>query len=127
MRGGITYEWVFTAAQTNLALFTVTAPNVGSCTYVDVTCANSNSVDVAVRLGFASTALPAITNDSAAGIPGMVFSHGGIARGGGAVKANSGEAIATGAVGDDFLLTCTAPTGGSLRIIATILEFDPAQ
>lgn len=127
MRGGVTYEWVFTAAQTDLSLLTVTAPLQGVCTYVDVSCANSNSVDVAVRIGFAATALTAVTNNSATGIPGMVFSHGGIARGGGMVKANSGEAITVGASGDDLLLTCSAPTGGSLRIIATLLEIDPTQ
>lgn len=113
----VTKEWVFEAAQTNVELQAFTAPEAGVVTYVDVTCANSNSVDVAVRIGFHATTLPTYTADSLTGIAGIVFSHGGIARGGGAVKANGGAPITIGGAGDGLRMTCTAPTGGSVRIL----------
>jgi hypothetical protein len=112
-----TREWVFTAAQTDQVLIAVGASQYMSVTYVDATCANSNSVDVAVRIGFHATALPAFTNNSLTGVDGIVFTHGGIARGGGEVKANGGKPITIGQVGEDLRLTCTVPTGGDLHLL----------
>jgi hypothetical protein len=113
-------EWVFTAAQTDALLLTVGSTEKAIVTYVNATCANSNSVDVAVRIGFASgSTLPSITNNDLTGNAGVFFSHGAIARGGGAVAgpAAHGGALAVGALGEDIRITCSAPTGGSLRIV----------
>ena len=113
----VTKEWSFDAAQTDVSLQAFSAPESGVVTYIDVSTGNSTSVDVAVRIGFATTTLPTLTQNSSTGNPGMAFSHSGIARGGGMVKANGGAPIAIGAAGDPLRLTCTAPTGGSLRVI----------
>jgi hypothetical protein len=115
MQDVTTKEWSFDAAQTNVSLQAFTA--AGAVTYVDVSTGNSTSVDVAVRIGFAATTLPTLTQNSLTGNAGMVFSHAGIARGGGMVKANGGAPIAIGATGEPLRLTCTVPTGGSLRVI----------
>ena len=47
------------------------------------------------------------------------MSHPAIARGGGMVVANGGAAICVGAVDADLRVTCSAATGGSLRLVVT--------
>lgn len=110
-----TREWVFENAETDLELIAFAAPLQGAVLYVDVTCANSNTGDTSCRLGFHATALPAVSDTT--GVDGMVFSHGGIAKGGGAVKANGGAPITLGAPGASLRWTCSAPTGGSIRLL----------
>jgi hypothetical protein len=121
MMGVITKSWVFTAAQTNTSLETVGGSVRMAVTYACVTCANSNTGDVSARIGFAATTLPA---ESATGADGMFFEHGGIAHGGGALAANGGEMIAVGDAGIPPRFTCSAPTGGSVRLVMSwrILE-----
>lgn len=121
-KGGTTREWVFTAAETDLELIAFAAPLQGVVMYVDVTAANSNTGDVSCRLGFHATALPAVSDST--GVDDMVFSHGGIAKGGGAVKSNGGEPITTGAAGASLLWTCSAPTGGSIRLLVSFRSID---
>lgn len=117
------YEWVFTTAQTDLALLgTGGADLMGATqrmaiTFVKATCSNSNTVDVSVRIGFAASALTAITNNSANGVKGVFTTHPGVAHGGGEVNANGGATLAMGAAGEAPLLTCSAATGGSWRLI----------
>lgn len=114
MTGVVTKSWVWTTAQTDLSLETVGGTNKMALVYASVTCANSNTGDVSVRIGFAATTLPAV---SESGASGMFFEHGGVARGGGAVASNGGEVIAVGEYGIPPRLTCSAPTGGSLRLV----------
>lgn len=120
----ITKRWKFITAQTNLSIQACGASEYLAITYVAVTCANSNSVDVAVDLGIATTALPTITDDSATGGAGIAFSHSGIAKGGGAVATNGGQPLVVGAVGDPIRLSCTVPTGGSIRVIVAYRAVD---
>lgn len=118
-----TYTWVFTVAQTNLSLKDETgAALVGAgqqmaVTFAKVLAANSNSVDVSARIGFAASALASIANDSANGMEGEFLSSGGIPRGGGEVNSNGGATIALGAKGEQPLLTCSVSTNGSIRVI----------
>lgn len=121
MRGVITKSWVFTSAQTDTSLETVGGTNRMAVTYAAITCANSNAADVSVRIGFAATTLPA---ESTSGATGMFFEHGGVAHGGGALAANGGEMIAVGDLGIPPRFTCSAPTGGSVRLVMswTLLE-----
>jgi hypothetical protein len=113
----ITKEWVFDAAQTNAKLQDVAANERMAVTYIQCTCANSNSADVAVRVGFGAATLPTVTNNSLTGNAGMLLSHGGIARGGGAIAANGGAVLATGQADEDLRITSTVPTGGFLHVI----------
>lgn len=115
----ITKEWVFTAAQTNLVLETFDANHRGVVTYAQATCSNSNTGDVSLRVGFAASALPTISNDSATGGAGVFMSHPGIAKGGGMVVANGGEPISSAAAGDDLMVTCSAASGGSIRLVVS--------
>lgn len=113
----ITKEWVFVTAQTDLAIVTLGAADRGTVVYAQATCSNSNTGDVSLRVGFAAATLPTITNDSATGGAGVFMSHPGIAKGGGMVVSNGGAPIATGAVGEDIRLTCSAATGGAVRVV----------
>lgn len=114
-----TKEWVFDAAQTDFKIQDVTSTQRMVVTYADATCSNSNTGDVSVRVGFATATLPTITNNSATGALGVFMSHPGIAKGGGMVKANGGAPIAAGAADEDLRITCSAATGGALRLIVT--------
>lgn len=110
-------RWAFDAAQTNLAILTPAAAERVAIHMVDITAANSNTVDVSVDVGIATTALPTITLNSATGGSGIAFSHPGIAKGGGAVK-NGGETpLVVGAAGDPIRMTNSVPTGGAIRVI----------
>lgn len=119
MRGTETLEWEFEAAQTDLAILTPPSNQPFLVNSATVTCANSNSVDVSVRIGFATTTLTAYTPNSSTGVGGIFFSHGGIARGGGWTQAGGN---ATGAAAQPIRLTCSAPTGGSIRVILSFLR-----
>lgn len=115
----ITTEWVFTAAQTDFQLVAVDATHRMVVTYAQATTAHSTGADVTVRLGLATATLPTITNNSAAGGGGVFFSHGGIVPGGGAIAANGGAPIVAGGADEELRITCSAATGGDLRIIVT--------
>lgn len=114
-----TKEWVFVTAQTDVAIITVDATHRAVVTYGQATCSNSNSGDVSLRIGFASATLPTITNDSATGGTGVFMSHPGIAKGGGMVVANGGAPIAAGLADEDIRVTCSAATGGAVRVVLT--------
>lgn len=113
----ITREWVFVTAQTNVAIVTFGATERGILYGAVATCSNSNTGDVSVRVGFAAATLPTISDDSATGSLGVPVSHPGIAHGGGFVWGGGGSPIGVGAVGEDIRITCSAATGGSLRIV----------
>lgn len=119
MRGTETMEWEFEAAVTDLAILTPPSNQTFLVSSTTVTAANSNTVDVSVRIGFATTTLPAYTPNASAGVAGVFFSHGGIARGGGWTQAGGNAA---GAAGQPIRLTCSIPTGGSIRIIISFIR-----
>ena len=114
-----TKEWEWAAAggaQTNAVLDTMPANHVMVVLYGQITCSNSNSVDVGIRVGFASATLPAA---GSSGATGVFMSHPGIAKGGGMVVANGGAVVAISAAADKLLVTHTVPTGGSIRLVLT--------
>lgn len=115
----ITKRWVFTAAQTNLALVDPGANGRITIVYGQATCSNSNTGDVSLDVGLAASTLPAIVNDSATGAAGVFMSHPGIAKGGGMVVSNGGEPVATGNMADKIIVTVSAAPGGSIRLVLT--------
>ena len=119
-----TKEWTFTAARTDFLLQAFASTEKGVVSYAQVTAANSNTVDVSVRIGFGTSTLPTMPVDSSTGVDGMVLSHGGIAKGGGAVVANGGAPITVGELDEDLRLTCSVPTGGSLRVVVAYRILD---
>ncbi len=95
----------FTSAQTNTALISVSAGTkivVLSCT---VAADHANTVDVQVRIGFATATTPTTT--------GVYLSHPGIAPGGGIREAG----MVAGADDEDLRITCEVPTGGSIDVV----------
>ncbi len=117
MRAVETQAWVFDVAggaQSDLAILTPPSDQYFSIVAATVDAANSNSVDVAVKIGFATTTLPTVTPNSATGAPGIFFLHNGIAKGGGWSQPGNG---AVGAVGQPIRITYSIPTGGSICVI----------
>jgi len=118
MIGITTKSWVFTNAQTDFQMEAVDSTHAMIVYFVIATVAHSSSSDVAVRVGLATSTLPAITNNSATGNIGMAFTHGGIAPGGGAVASLGGDSpLVIGAADADLRITCSAATGGDLRVV----------
>jgi hypothetical protein len=117
MRPTITKEWVFTTAQTDFEMEDVPSTASMVVWYCQVTCNHANAGDVSVRIGLAAATLPTVTNNSATGGIGMVLSHGGVSPGGGAIASNGGSPITTGAADADLRITCSAATGGDLRVV----------
>jgi len=110
-----TEESVFTAAQTDLALKTVSSGTKIAITRVSVTCDRANTVNVAYRLGFAASTLPS----TGTGVAGILSSHPGVAAGSGVVEGNGGGLLGIGADGEDLRFTCGVPTTGSIRVVVT--------
>jgi hypothetical protein len=118
-----TSEWVIESAQANKELLPFAAPLQGAVYYVDITAADSNTGDVSCRIGFHATAIPEYTPDGGR-VDNMAYSHGGIIPGGGAVKNNGGQPITIGPAGASLRLECSAPTGGSLRVLIGWKQID---
>lgn len=112
MLDSLSRTWRFTTAKDSALLIAAGATQRISVLSAKATCSNSNSADVSVRLGFATSALPSLTADDLTGSAGEFFSHGGIAKGGGAVDAEG----ALGGLDEDLRCTCSAASGGDVRI-----------
>ncbi len=115
----ITKEWKFAAAdgaQTNAALITVSAGTKIVVTGATVTADNANTVNVDVRIGFATATLTAI---STSGVTGIVLSHPGIAAGSGVSRGDGSGILGIGADDEDLRITSASPTTGSIRVVVT--------
>ena len=112
----ITREAVTTAAQTDTLLVSVAGGLKAVVTSVEVIAANSNSVDVSCRVGFATATLPAV---STTGVDGILLNHPGIPKGGGALKGGGSGILGIGADGEDIRYTCSVPTSGSVAVIVS--------
>lgn len=103
-----------TGAQTDASI----AGTINSGTKVVVTalaavCDKANTVDVAVKVGFGASTIPA---DSATGANGILMDHKGIAAGSGVVLGNGSGILGVGADGEELRLTCEDPVGGGVSI-----------
>jgi hypothetical protein len=107
----VTIELANTSAQTDVAIVTVSGGSRIVVTAAAFVCANSNTVDVAVRIGFAAANTPTTT--------GVFLSHPGIGPGGGFNRGNGSGILGVGADGEDVRITSTVPTTGSSRAIIT--------
>jgi hypothetical protein len=109
-------RWEFTTLKSNVAIFTPAALEYIAIHKVSVTSAHANTVDVAIDVGIAPSALPAIVADSTTGGDGIAFSHPGITPGGGGLE-NGGETpLVTGGLGEPILITMNAAAAG-VRVI----------
>lgn len=107
----VTIEAAYTSAQTNAAIVTVAAGLKIVVTRISFLCDNANTVNVAVRVGFATATTPTTT--------GVVLTHPGVAPGSGVVEGNGGGMLGVGADDEDLRITCGAPTTGSCRVLVT--------
>jgi len=107
----LTLEAEYTSAQTNAAIITVGSGAKIVVTQIQALCANSNSVDVAARIGFATATTPTTT--------GVVLTHPGIAPGSGVSRGDGSGILGVGADGEDLRITSGAATSGALRILVS--------
>jgi hypothetical protein len=107
----VTIRANYTAAQTDTAIVTIGAGTKIVVTRCSVTADNSNSVDVAARVGFGATNTPTTT--------GVVLSHPGIAAGSGVVEGAGAGILGVGADGEDLRITSEVPTGGSIDVVVS--------
>jgi len=104
-----------TGAQTDAAI----APGtIGTGTKIVVTrmtilCSNANTGNVAVKVGFGATSLPA---DSTTGASGVIVDHEGVPPGGGVNIGDGSGIIAIGGDGEELRLTCDDPVGGFVTV-----------
>lgn len=106
----------YTAAQTDTAIVTVSAGTKIVVTRQTVTADKANTVDVAVRTGFAAANTPTGA--------GVVLSHPGIAAGGGVREGNGGGILGVGADGEDLRITSEVPTSGSIDVVTTYFTIE---
>ncbi|MGH2359811.1 MAG: hypothetical protein ACRDGM_04620 [bacterium] len=109
----ITKEWTFTTSKDDFALVAVSAGTIIRVSHLHFTCSNANTVNVDMRIGFATTSLPATTTGGAAKV---ILSHPGIAPGSGIATSRPG--VVEGASNEDLMLTMTVPTSGACRVVA---------
>jgi hypothetical protein len=107
----VTVRANYTAAQTNAAVVTIATGLKIVVTRCSVTADNANSVDVQVRIGFATATTPTTT--------GVVLSHPGIAAGSGVVEGNGSGILGVGADDEDLRITSQVPTGGSIDVVVS--------
>lgn len=104
----VTIRANYTAAQTNTAIVTITTGLKIVVTRCSVLADNANSVDVQVRIGFATATTPTTT--------GVVLTHPGIAAGSGVIEGNGAGMLGVGADNEDLRITSEVPTGGSIDV-----------
>lgn len=111
-----TFRVNYTTAQTNAAILTVAAGTKLVVTQCAVLVDNACSVDVQVRMGFAT-----VTTPTGAGV---VLTHPGIAAGSGYTRGDGSGIIGVGADDEDLRITSEVPTGGSIDCLVSYFEIE---
>ena len=112
----VTIEAAYTAAQTDTALVTIGPGLKIVVTEAQVSCDAANTVTVAARVGFGTTSTPTTT--------GMVLTHPGVPPGGALARGSGHGMVGVGADGEDLRVTCTVPTGGSVRVLTSFYTIE---
>lgn len=104
-----------TGAQTDAALLpgTISSGTKIVVTRLSCTCSNANTVNVAVKVGFGTSVIPA---DSTSGVADVLIDHEGVPPGGGFTIGDGSGILGVGGDGAELRLTCDAPTGGFVII-----------
>ncbi len=102
--------------QTNAAIATVSAGSKIVVTRISVMASNANTANVACKIGFGASAVPADALTVAADI---LAHHPGIPPGGGFTIGDGSGMLGVGADGADLRYTCGDPAGGSLSVTAS--------
>jgi len=112
----VTVRANYTGAQTNAAVVTVAAGLKIVVTRCSVMADNANTVDVQVRIGFATATTPTTT--------GVVLSHPGIAPGSGVVEGDGSGMLGVGADDEDLRITSEVPTTGSIDVVVSYFTIE---
>jgi len=108
----ITLRLQFTAAQTDVAVITVSAGTKIVVTGFQFTLDNASTVFPSMRLGFATTNTPTTT--------GVIGAHGGVPAGGGFGRGDASGILGVGADGEDLRITTVgAATGNGCELVVT--------
>jgi len=100
-------------AQTNAAFVSVSAGTKIVVTGVEALADNDNTGNVAVKIGFGTSTLPA---SALAGTNGILLEHPDVAAGSGVSKGFTGGIVGIGADDEDIRFTVEDPAGGNLTI-----------
>lgn len=112
-----TIELATTAADSNVAIISVTAGSKIVVTGFQVTSDNACTVFPSVRVGFGATTTPTTS--------GVIGSHPGLPAGGGFGRGDGSGILGIGADGEDLRWTIgSTPTGGSIRIVVTYFTIE---
>ncbi len=112
----VTLEYATTGAQTDVKIVTVAGGLKIVVTQIQAITDNANTAFPQCRVGLAATNTPTTT--------GVVLTHPGLPAGGGVSRGDGSGIIGIGADGDDLIITCAAPTGGSLRILVSYFTIE---
>ncbi len=111
----ISTEYLWTTAQTDDAIVTISTGSVIVVTRISVSIDEACTVGVAFRVGFGSANLPTIATDGNA-VAGVLLSHAGLVAGGGMTVGDGSGILGIGADGEDLRITTEAATGGAGRM-----------
>ena len=103
-------------AQTDAAIVTIGTGNVIAVTSIEAVCDAANTVAVAVRVGFGTASLPALSSKLATGI---LINHPGIPAGSGFARGHGGGIIGIGADNEDLRITAEDPVTGSCSVMVS--------
>lgn len=113
-----TREWEVSGVNTNVVLAAAAANQKYVVTECGCHVGGSCSVNVSIRMGFATGNLPA-TASASAGQEGMLLAASAIIPGGGIVRGGGMGILGVSNDSEALTLTTTAPTGGRAKVWAT--------
>lgn len=119
----VTTEYLWTSAQTNDPIVTVSAGTVIYVTQVQVTIDEATTVGVGFRIGFGDT-LPTAPTDGNA-VAGYLASHRGLVPGSGLSRGDGCGILGIGADGENLSITSEATTSGSGSAVITYFTVTP--
>lgn len=119
----ITTEYLWTTAQTDDAVVTVSTGAKIVVTQLQVTIDEATTVGVGFRLGFATSTLPTAPTDGNA-VAGYLASHRGLVPGSGLSRGDGSGILGIGADNEDLRITCEAPTSGSASLVVSYFTIE---
>lgn len=119
----ITTEYLWTSAQTNDAIVTVSAGAKIVVTQIQVVVDEATTVGVGFRIGFATATLPTAPTDGNAAA-GYLAGHTGMVPGSIYTRGDGSGILGVGADDEDLRITAEAPTSGEARAYISYYTID---
>lgn len=118
-----TIEYLWTTAQTDDAIVTVSTGSKIVVTRISVTLDEATTVGVGFRIGFGTSTLPTLATDGIA-VAGILLSHPGMVPGGGITVGDGSGILGVGADDEDLRITTDVATGGAGRAYISYYTID---